>query len=229
MFMNKRWRLKSEHRTLLFLWVSLFSIHPVLTSYLLTPNAIAAATHPIDMALGYSWDLCWFCYPVAGLSGIVALFARYRTAFAKVLLCSIVAGTAISMGTLVSLRTLENFSETLDFGTNSLVSAIVDFQKKEGHPPATLSELVPTYLSRIPDPGIGGSPGFEYQLLDDSDQLLWRLKLPCPVDTIFDCRCFYVCECPKPSALERDVLLSDSPCLYWKLRLIPVTAPQVVL
>jgi hypothetical protein len=68
-----------------------------------------------------------------------------------------------------------------------LVAAVSHFAQETGHPPSSLEELVPHYLSAIPNTGLRGCPYFVYGALDgedagDADVRTggWELRVHCP-------------------------------------------------
>lgn len=55
-----------------------------------------------------------------------------------------------------------------------VIAAIQEFERVTGEPPASLSELVPTYLAGVPGTGLIPYPTFEYSRFDESGgSLLW--------------------------------------------------------
>jgi len=71
--------------------------------------------------------------------------------------------------------------------TVPLVGAVDHFVQEEGDPPTALEELVPHYLSTVPDTGLRGCPRFVYEVLDSEDAgpadlgtRGWELRVPCP-------------------------------------------------
>jgi hypothetical protein len=68
-----------------------------------------------------------------------------------------------------------------------LVGAVAHFAQENDHPPRSLEELVPHYLSAIPNTGLRGCPHFAYEALDGEDAGSgrfstggWELRVPCP-------------------------------------------------
>jgi len=200
--MNKRWRLKSEHRTWLTLWFILFAIFPALTSYALSPNACEAFCEPISLGLYCGLLFCIFCFPACLLFALLAIIPKIRTLFVRLWIYSVAALSAVSLGIAISFFIIGSFCDTLNDRTRALVGAVDEFERKEGHPPNVLAQLVPAYLDQIPSSGLGASPTFIYEELPNSSPVRWRLKLPCPVYYLF-VGSDYVREFPVHSATDK--------------------------
>jgi hypothetical protein len=76
-----------------------------------------------------------------------------------------------------SLRNIQEHAVPIVFG-------VAQFEKEQGRPPLVLEELVPAYMDRVPNTGLRGCPGFEYEVLDDSVSYAaeaggWELRVPC--------------------------------------------------
>jgi hypothetical protein len=68
-----------------------------------------------------------------------------------------------------------------------LIGAVAHFAEENDHPPRSLEELVPHYLSTIPNTGLRGCPYFAYEALDCEHARPgnlrtggWELRVPCP-------------------------------------------------
>jgi hypothetical protein len=83
--------------------------------------------------------------------------------------------------------------ERLPSRAQPLVDAITAYETKNGRPPDSLDELVPDYLSSIPDTGVGYDPRFSYfKLSPDSYRgNAWGLRGPCPSAMSFDYFSYY--------------------------------------
>ncbi len=89
-------------------------------------------------------------------------FRKYRAGALSWLLCA-VTFTAAFVGGLswrVHIRAT-NLVRVIERG-QPLVDAISAYQTEHGRPPATLDELVPRYIDRLPETGIGMWPEFGY-------------------------------------------------------------------
>lgn len=70
----------------------------------------------------------------------------------------IVCFTVIRIGRPIRMSAFDS----LAVRSQSIVKAISRFNDAKGHPPTTLQELVPEYLSAIPSTGIPSYPNYEY-------------------------------------------------------------------
>ena len=64
-----------------------------------------------------------------------------------------------------------------------LVKAILSFETKYGKPPEQLEQLVPDFLSAVPNTGIGAYPTYEYTTIADKavyEGNPWILKVQTP-------------------------------------------------
>jgi hypothetical protein len=68
-----------------------------------------------------------------------------------------------------------------------LIGAVSHFAQENDHPPTSLEELIPHYLSAIPNTGLRGCPHFAYEALDGENAGSgnvgtggWELRVPCP-------------------------------------------------
>jgi len=90
------------------------------------------------------------------------LVRRYRTGAFSWLCCSAAfVGSCIGgikLGAHIRNEQLLDVTER----ARPLIDAISAYQADHGRPPATLDELVPKYLDRIPETGIGARPTFHY-------------------------------------------------------------------
>jgi len=76
-----------------------------------------------------------------------------------------------------------------------LVNAIFSFAKKEGRPPASLGELAPKYMAKIPQTGMPAYPTYQYQSSTDTNRWHgnpWVLYVNCSSGGInFDMFIYY--------------------------------------
>lgn len=116
-----------------------------------------------------SLELVYAFVLFAALVGFVVcpirlLFRKYRSGAVSWLLCAVVFCVAfiggLGWGMHIRVTNVERVIER----SQSLVDAITAFQAEHGHPPATLDELVPKYIDRIPKTGIGAWPNFAYRV-----------------------------------------------------------------
>lgn len=79
--------------------------------------------------------------------------------------------------------------EQMTVRARPLVAAIDAYQKQHASPPCSLDVLVPKYLPKIPDTGMGAYPSFNYTTKDETDP--WRLEVPCSLGLLNWDVCFY--------------------------------------
>jgi hypothetical protein len=64
----------------------------------------------------------------------------------------------MEIGDRIRMRTFESLAER----SAPLVAAIKAYEQEHGNPPVSLEELVPGFLSAIPQTGMGAYPNYEY-------------------------------------------------------------------
>jgi len=87
--------------------------------------------------------------------------ARRRTAsltFLSSLACLIEFAGGARLGNQIRQRAFVELAER----SRRLVNAIKNYKAQVGHPPQTLEELVPNFISKIPKTGLGAYPKYEY-------------------------------------------------------------------
>lgn len=121
-------------------------------------------------------------------------FERHRRralrngALALVFIACFLAG--LSWGHRVRNRELEHLPPR----AQQLVDAITAYEAKNGRPPDSLDELVPDYLDRLPNTGVGNHPNFYYFKASPESHRgnTWVLHGPCPsVVMAFDSFVYY--------------------------------------
>lgn len=69
-----------------------------------------------------------------------------------------------------------------------LITAIREYESDRGHPPSSLSELVPDFLPEVHDTGIGSAPEYVYVAGDDAPAEYhgnaWTLRLPVSIGVL---------------------------------------------
>lgn len=116
---------------------------------------------------------------IAILVGAVSLlaipFRRVRARAAKVAACSL----AFVLSTFVYPRAAGEarsyaFARLSD-RSEALVRAIEEYESSHGRPPATLGDLVPSFLSEMPGTGMPAYPAYEYEVFpyDAASVLHW--------------------------------------------------------
>lgn len=134
----------------LLLHVAVFATLPLLASILVLPVAIGL--------------LFW---------------KKYRTIAVKVvcsgLICFVVGFGGLRLGRNIRHQGFANVAQR----SQSVVSAIHRFEARFGRPPDNLEQLVPEFLTNVPDTGIAAYPKYEY--LTPADALYegnrWILKV----------------------------------------------------
>jgi hypothetical protein len=97
------------------------------------------------------------------------LFRKYRPGALSWLLCAVVFVPAFGVG--LGLRAgicSSNVDRVIERG-QPLADAITAYHAEHGHPPVTLDELVPKYIDRIPETGIGSLPNFSYWVVNPEE------------------------------------------------------------
>lgn len=63
-----------------------------------------------------------------------------------------------------------------------LISAIYIYEKKYGHPPEKLENLVPEFLDKIPETGMKAYPKYEYQIISQDTAIAdrWKIRISTP-------------------------------------------------
>jgi hypothetical protein len=116
-------------------------------------------------------------------SPILLFFKRYRryAGLSLALAVIFVFCYALGLGLDLALR-WEQLEQIPDRG-QPLVDEIRAYEKKNGHPPGSLDELVPEYLAVIPETGIGVWPQFFYRTGDpnscEGNEWILMVDLPC--------------------------------------------------
>jgi hypothetical protein len=90
------------------------------------------------------------------------LFRKYRAGALSWLLCAVVFAAAFfgGLGWRMNIQ-YTNLIRVTERG-EPLIDAIRTYQAEQGRPPAVLDELVPKYIDRVPETGIGAWPEFRY-------------------------------------------------------------------
>ncbi|MGD8567308.1 MAG: hypothetical protein PVJ39_04435 [Gammaproteobacteria bacterium] len=96
---------------------------------------------------------------------LLLLLVRHLRARALILIaaCAIYGVVGWSLFQVSSMYRISRF-ETVSDQAGDLVNAIRQYQKDNGHPPSRLGDLVPAYIARVPDTGLGAYPHYQYKL-----------------------------------------------------------------
>ena len=122
-----------------FLFISTFAVLPLLVAFLIAP-----------------------------ISLILLFWRRYRvTALTVFLGCVIYLVVGIA-GIRLSNEIRHNGFVNLAHRSRPLISAIQQFEAKYGKPPERIEQLVPEFLSAVPNTGIGAYPNYEYITVKDA-------------------------------------------------------------
>ena len=111
--------------------------------------------------------------------------ARTRAVASAVLIASLLYAVttpvALWAGAAVRMWGFERFVER----SKPLVAAIRKYESAAGHPPQSLSDLVPDYLPEVPGTGVGSAPEYHYVAGDQARHAYhgnpWILRLPVSV------------------------------------------------
>jgi hypothetical protein len=131
---------------------------------------LACSSGPLPSRVGLilaNLELLYVPVLLAALAALVVctfglLVREYREGALTWLLCS-----AVFVGSFIGGMKLgrhirnDQLFETME-RAQPLIDAISAYQADHSRPPATLDELVPKYLDRIPETGIGAWPAFRY-------------------------------------------------------------------
>jgi len=107
---------------------------------------------------------------VAGVIGGLAvpvllvrsLFRKYRRkSLGWAFLCSVWCALTIP-SLLIGNSIREAAFQKLTEESEPLVSSIKQFQTEAGHPPESLEDLVPAYIDKVPQTGMGAYPEYQY-------------------------------------------------------------------
>jgi hypothetical protein len=124
---------------------------------------------------------------------VIALKRKSRVAASLSLLVALaclsvaVVPASVRISSLARRASVRNLAEHAD----PLVGAVSHFALETGHPPSSLQELIPQYLSAIPNTGLRGCPYFAYEALDGEEAGPanvstdgWELHVHCPTGMI---------------------------------------------
>jgi len=96
------------------------------------------------------------------VSLFLLLYQKFRRHVVTILACgSIYVLIGLSLIRLSVPVRMHGF-QRLAIQSHSLVTAIEEYVKNEGHPPAMLQELVPQYLLKVPKTGMPAYPEYNY-------------------------------------------------------------------
>lgn len=154
-------------------------------------SSVPAVSHA-GLVLAYL-ELTYALVLLAALAAFVVcpvclLFRKYRPNALSWLLCAVVF-TAAFLGGMTWRNDIcrANLLRVTERG-QPLVDAITVYQAEHGRPPAALDELVPEYIDRIPETGIGAHPEFGYRVgePEQHDGNEWVLVVTPPCVAGFD-------------------------------------------
>jgi hypothetical protein len=95
-------------------------------------------------------------------SPILLFFKQYRRYAVLSLVLAVIFIPCYAGGIFWELQIRFEQMEHVAERGRPIVDAIEAFEKKNGHPPGSLDELVPDYLDTLPTTGIGACPEFYY-------------------------------------------------------------------
>ncbi|MEX0937774.1 MAG: hypothetical protein WDZ59_07925 [Pirellulales bacterium] len=116
----------------------------------------------IPMALVFITAISIFIVSLIGL-----VFRRFRRNAARVLIAAFVVLAPMFMGLRWSRQLRMNEFRAFALRSESLVQHIKEFEQDTGHPPQTLSALVPQYVTEIPSTQMGAYPNYQYYLANE--------------------------------------------------------------
>jgi hypothetical protein len=125
--------------------------------------------------------LALIAIPISAI-GLISAKSRRMCKLLIVICVVLVIGTFVGakLGNMVRM----NAFYRLAIRSKPLVATIQQYSNDEGHPPASLQNLVPKYLSEIPTTRMGAYPKFEYKCSKTPEQFSgnpWILSVPCPI------------------------------------------------
>lgn len=100
-----------------------------------------------------------FALPIAPF---FLLSRKTRSAAALVLIGSVILTAACYFGLRIGQHIRMDAFAKLSVRGAELVSAIKQYEQANGAPPATLEDLVPSFLAEVPGTGMGAYPDFRY-------------------------------------------------------------------
>lgn len=81
---------------------------------------------------------------------------------------------------LLSLQVVRHHGfAALSERSKSLIAAISAYEKQYSKAPENLDQLVPEFLSNVPDTGMGSYPNYEYRAFSGLACGAWSLRVPC--------------------------------------------------
>lgn len=116
------------------------------------------------------------------ISLIGIIFKQIRIISSLILIASFIfiplTWTGLRLGTKAYIYAFKRVA----IQSRPLISAIQSYDKKYGHPPEKLQDLVPEFMNKIPRTGIADNPNYEYRVLsygvNEVDH--WKLSIKPP-------------------------------------------------
>ena len=153
----------SKRKKALFFWPVVCASVPLICLPLAVWLAVSSSGSRIFIGLIFPLGV------TAGLSLLLALpalvglgFQRTRFVSAVVALSCAVHFAAFVSSLQIADRIRMNAFADLAERSKPLVAAIHAYQQKRGHPPESISGLVPEFISSVPLTGMGAYPEYEY-------------------------------------------------------------------
>lgn len=112
----------------------------------------------------------WFLIAVVALPILLVkvCFKRYRSHTLPWLLIFVLYIPRYALGIYWESKVWRSGWEAFSFRTQPLIHEITQFERDHGAPPKKLSDLVPNYLSTVPDTGMRAYPEFDYFVGEES-------------------------------------------------------------
>jgi len=164
----------SKYRLPVALWFVCLSIKPAMMAAMM----FSPQWH-LRGAYGMTDALCHCVEAIAiALFSVMTLLLVYPPTFRmawKVMLIAIVVSYSPYLGDVWSDSVrVQAFSEVGEKATG-LIQAIEAYEYDHNSPPASLSQLIPTYIAAIPETGIAECPKFKYSKAGSRTRDAWEL------------------------------------------------------
>lgn len=123
------------------------------------------------------------------VSVVCLLFPSLRLGALISFLICMASVTSLFIGCLaggsISNHVQKNTLTQLAQRSKPLITAIKSYEQKFGHPPDSLETLVPEFIPKVPNTGIGATPDYQYQSFTNSSSYgknKWVLEVYSPAD-----------------------------------------------
>jgi len=125
------------------------------------------------------------------VSVVCLLFPLLRLGALTSFLICMASVTSLLIGSIaggsISNHVQKNALTQLAQRSQPLIAAIKSYEQKFGHPPDLLAALVPEFIPKVPNTGIGATPDYQYRSLTNSSSYgnnKWVLEVYSPGETL---------------------------------------------